>query len=203
MRKEQVYLAARYSRQTEMREVARELEDMGYEMSCRWISGDHQIKDGLCPDEELQERIRFALEDYHDVVASNIIISFTEVPRSSTTRGGRHVEFGIGLGIHKRLVNIGPRENIFHYLPQVEVYDSWEQARTYLEADVIIHDTGEDYRFQEVSYRLKGIGGQGISALFDEYTQEWDSNGMIVSYPDYDDWRVTLEKNGYKTLVRT
>jgi len=45
------------------------------------------------------------------------VITFTETPRSSNSRGGRHVEFGIALGMRKRAVVIGPRENVFHCLP--------------------------------------------------------------------------------------
>lgn len=37
-------------------------------------------------------------------------------------RGGRHVEFGVAVASCKRLVVIGPRENIFHHLPRVEVF---------------------------------------------------------------------------------
>lgn len=43
------------------------------------------------------------------------------------SRGGRHVEFGMALALAKRCIVIGPRENVFHLLPQVEQYDSWEQ----------------------------------------------------------------------------
>jgi hypothetical protein len=40
-------------------------------------------------------------------------------------KGGRHVEYGLALGLGKRLIICGPRENIFHTLPQVEHYPDW------------------------------------------------------------------------------
>jgi hypothetical protein len=56
---------------------------------------------------------------------ADIIILFSEKSGISH-RGGRHVEFGLAIGLKKRLIVIGPRENIFHCLPQVELFDSWE-----------------------------------------------------------------------------
>ena len=41
-----------------------------------------------------------------------------------SARGGRHVEFGLALAAGKRLCIVGPRENIFHFLPRVEVFRS-------------------------------------------------------------------------------
>lgn len=68
------------------------------------------------------------MDDYEDVVGSELIIAFTEPPRSNHSRGGRHVEFGIGLGLGKPLIVVGHRENIFHWLPQVKYFDHWTTA---------------------------------------------------------------------------
>jgi hypothetical protein len=51
------------------------------------------------------------------------MISFTYDQDSS--RGGRHVEFGYALGIRKRVILVGPRQHVFHCLPEVEHYPSW------------------------------------------------------------------------------
>jgi hypothetical protein len=47
-------------------------------------------------------------------------------------RGGRHVEFGLALAWSKHLIVAGPREHVFHWLPQVRWVDcaapeSWER----------------------------------------------------------------------------
>lgn len=115
-----IYLASRYSRYKEMQQVRADLEQRGHQVTSRWINGDHQISDsGLSDAEREKERIRFACEDLRDLERSDTIISFTEPPRSTNSRGGRHVELGIAIGLCKRTVVVGPRENVFHCLPSV------------------------------------------------------------------------------------
>lgn len=53
------------------------------------------------------------------------MISFTEPPRSGASRGGRHVEYGIALARGVRVIVVGFRENIFHWLPQVEFHQDF------------------------------------------------------------------------------
>lgn len=59
-----------------------------------------------------------AENDVADVLRADCIVSFTG---GGGGRGGRHVEFGIGVATGKRLVIVGERENVFHTLPQVEI----------------------------------------------------------------------------------
>ena len=124
-----VYFASRYSRHLEMQEYCRIItRDSNSIVTSRWIWGNHQIDDkGLSQETRQEERERFAREDYEDLMNADLVISFTEVPRSTNSRGGRHVEFGIALGCGKRVVVIGYRENVFHCLPQVEFYASFEE----------------------------------------------------------------------------
>jgi hypothetical protein len=51
------------------------------------------------------------------LLAAEMVISFT----GGGGKGGRHVEFGLAVAAGKRLVVIGPRENVFHCLPGVSV----------------------------------------------------------------------------------
>ena len=120
-----IYLAARYSRRTELRFCKAELESYGHIITSRWLTGE---RDGN-NDQLNDETINTALVDEEDVIAADVVINFTEEPRTPRTRGGRHVEFGIGRALGKQLVVIGPRENVFHYLPEVEQYDTWAQYR--------------------------------------------------------------------------
>jgi hypothetical protein len=58
------------------------------------------------------------------------VVSFTEQPRAlNGNRGGRHVEFGLAVALNKRLIVVGYRENLFHWLPQVEFVSSWQEAK--------------------------------------------------------------------------
>lgn len=117
-----VYLAARYSRRDELRQVRDELQRRGHVVSSRWLDTDWERRpDGgstVAPDEH---RVRYCLIDLEDVLAADCLVSFTEEPNSvHGKRGGRHVEYGVALQAGKRLIVVGPRENLFHHHPKVE-----------------------------------------------------------------------------------
>jgi nucleoside 2-deoxyribosyltransferase len=121
-----VYLAARYSRHPEMRGYAARLRAMGHEVTSRWIEGGHEMSREATTEEARLERQRFAEEDLDDLNHADVLIAFTEPARIPTVaRGGRHVEFGVALRGGKRLVVIGPEENVFYSLPCVNRYDTW------------------------------------------------------------------------------
>jgi hypothetical protein len=134
------YLAARYSRRLELCGYRTQLESYGIEVTSRWLNGAHQLSDVGMPigdhGEQLVEahdvagadllRCKFAQDDLDDVTTADTLIAFTEVPRASNSRGGRHVEFGIALGQGKAITLIGPRENVFAWLPTIEHHDTWQ-----------------------------------------------------------------------------
>lgn len=125
-----IYLASRYSRFRELQAYRAELEAAGHAVTSRWINGDHQIDDaGLSLQAKESERIRFAQEDRDDLLSADCVVSFTEAPRSSNSRGGRHVEHGMALALGKRVIVVGHRENVFHCLPEVEFFATWQEAR--------------------------------------------------------------------------
>lgn len=128
-----IYLAARYSRHPEMQVVAQLLREMGHAVTARWIQGGHEITKEGSTEAAHAERIRFATEDTEDLESAEIVVCFTEEPRKTATRGGRHVEFGMALALRKRLVVVGWRETVFHCLPAVEYFaGDWLQAANYL-----------------------------------------------------------------------
>ena len=122
-----IYIAARFSRRPECNALAHKLQALGHTITSRWVRpGDDQvIPTGTSAQAADAERRRFAMEDVEDVLACNWMISLMEEPRSNT-RGGRHIEFGMALGLGKRLTIIGPRETVFHHLDAVEHFDSVE-----------------------------------------------------------------------------
>jgi hypothetical protein len=140
------YLAARYSRREEMVGYRRELDLRGIEVTSRWINGMHQVDDKGIPignhGERLVEgdegaaslRTHFASEDISDVQAADVLILFTEPPRAVTSsRGGRHVEFGMALALGKFMVVVGPRENLFTWLPSVVWFETWPEYLEYID----------------------------------------------------------------------
>jgi hypothetical protein len=128
-----IYLASRYSRNAELRMVRDDLIEAGHYVTSRWIDGDHVIGPDGSEQAKDSERQRFAMEDWHDMIEAECVISFTEEPRTTKTRGGRHVEFGGALALGTRCIVIGWRENVFHHMPQVEFYPTWLECRTALE----------------------------------------------------------------------
>ena len=122
-----IYIAARFSRRHEANRLARWLMKRGHTITSRWVKPetDHVLETGLSAQAADVERRRFAMEDCVDVRACDWMISLMEEPRSNT-RGGRHIEFGIALGLDKRLTIIGPRETVFHHLDQVEHFATVE-----------------------------------------------------------------------------
>lgn len=115
-----VYLAARYSRLEEMRQLQQELESAGFVVTSRWLNGSHRMDPNA--DDPHVETARFAREDYEDVVAADYVVVIAEEPRTPT-RGGRLVEMGIGLGRNKHVLGVGCRENVFFHLPGIELVD--------------------------------------------------------------------------------
>jgi hypothetical protein len=111
-----VYLASRYGRRPQMHALARVIEAAGHTVTARWVHGSHdsdEIGDQTC-----------ALDDLQDLEAADVLVSFTETDTvPGRARGGRHVEFGYALARGKRCIVIGPRENVFHHVPGVEVID--------------------------------------------------------------------------------
>jgi len=124
-----IYLAARYSRFPEMVVRAKVLTDLGHVITSRWIRGDHDIRA-----HGQSEADRFlplwAQEDWEDLLAADLCISFTEPPGEAPgrSRGGRHCEHGIALATGKRVIVVGYRENVFHWLPQVEYFPTWDEC---------------------------------------------------------------------------
>lgn len=120
-----IYLAARYSRHPEMRGVRDVLTAMGHEITSRWID----MHGGKYPASFTAETLNsdptycglLGQHDVEDVTAADTVISFT----GEGGKGGRHVEFGIAVGLGKRLIIVGQREHIFHTLPEVEHFPSW------------------------------------------------------------------------------
>lgn len=131
-----IYIAARFSRRPECNALAHELKALGHIITSRWVKPecDHVMPTGLSRQAEDSERQRFALEDVEDVLAADWCISLMEEPRSNT-RGGRHIEFGMALALGQRLSIIGPRETVFHHLPQVEHYRNVEDFLVAIRAE--------------------------------------------------------------------
>ncbi len=137
-----IYIAARFDRLSEMNVYAQQLRGKGHVVDCRWLTGSHQLHPGA---EQLDSSAGFiedtngvtmlgqpfAIDDLYDLENSDAIILFSEKPDVKTKRGGRHTEFGIAIGIGLKLYIVGPRENVFHTLPDIVRFNTWDDCMEY------------------------------------------------------------------------
>jgi nucleoside 2-deoxyribosyltransferase len=127
-----VYLAARFSRLPELLGYKAELEAAGIAVTSRWLLGGHEWVGTADEDIPVEHNAKFAAEDIEDLMAADVVVCFTEPPRSGPARGGRHVEFGYALAMNKQVLCVGHRENVFYCLPQVAYASTWAGAWTWL-----------------------------------------------------------------------
>lgn len=118
-----IYLAATFSRQLEMRSYRDELEKEGHFVVSSWI--DVENEDFRPTDKEsLTMAQGFALTDLNEVAQCDIFLMFT---REDGKGQGHHVEFGVAYQRHKQIWIVGPYENIFQSLvPELFVVPSFE-----------------------------------------------------------------------------
>lgn len=122
-----VYMAARYSRKDEIAKYARLFRSQGIEVSSTWFDEPHTPTVQLSDVSEVLLR-EYATRDLAEIDIANAFIFFSESDQTWNRRGGRHVEFGYALASGKRILVIGPIENIFHHVRGVEHVDSLEMA---------------------------------------------------------------------------
>jgi hypothetical protein len=119
-----IYLAGQFTRRSELVGYATQLQNKGYEVTSRWLFEDTstpttvQLRD--CADDY---KVRCAVRDIEDISMSDMLVFFSE--EEMTPRGSRHVEFGYALGLGKKVVVVGVKENIFHEL--IEQFNTWKE----------------------------------------------------------------------------
>jgi hypothetical protein len=124
-----IYLAAPFTAQDTMRGVRDVLTSIGHEVTSQWLDF---VGDGI-PVSEIndhpEQSMGHAITDVGDIARSDMFVEFTQY--GSSTTGGHHVELGIALAMQKRVIVVGPRENIFQTLPEVEWFDGWRSLARY------------------------------------------------------------------------
>lgn len=126
-----VYIAGRYAEKRRLTQLAEQLREMGTQVTSTWLEEPH------APDTKLKDLAKglsatYAAKDLEDIERADVLIFFSEDPDTATVRGGRHVEFGYALAIKRPILVVGPLENIFHYLPQIQRVHEWKEAKTWL-----------------------------------------------------------------------
>lgn len=125
-----IYLASRYSNNGAMRDVRSILHANDHRVTSRWIDCHPDVVGDFSESFNAEflnsypdKCAPLGQHDIDDLVAADCMISFT----GSGGKGGRHIEFGYGLALGKRMIIVGPRENIFHTLKTVEHFLTWSE----------------------------------------------------------------------------
>jgi nucleoside 2-deoxyribosyltransferase len=120
-----IYLAARYDRRNEMEEYAFELESR---LKQKVVSTWHCLL--VEPNIELEKhsnKMKQAAErDLEDLNKADCLILFSDERGSKNNGGGKDFEAGYAYGKGLEIISIGPYENVFHFLEDVERYETFE-----------------------------------------------------------------------------
>lgn len=115
-----VYIAAKFELAPEVAEMAKELRLLGIECTSRWVT-----EEGPYVKDDPAEGDRLARMDLSDVDVADI---FVLLGQPNSPRGGKHVEYGYAYAKGKRIILIGKRENIFHWLSTTTIVADWKAA---------------------------------------------------------------------------
>ena len=159
------YLIGAYPRRHELRRYAADLLTMGHSITSDWLTGYEETGDnGLQWQATEEQRMTAAVTDLAGLRSADTVIAFTEPEGSIYTRGGRWVEFGIALGLRKRLLVVGPEEsNVFLAIPWIAKYPTWAECLRMLRDLAEMTDEGETidgshYRTRLAAARPFGAG---------------------------------------------
>lgn len=164
-----IYLASRYSRNPEMREVRDSLVSLGHEVTSRWIDlhieTGSKLEQSFTPDSLAGERefcSTYAKADLDDIINSDCVVSFT----GAGGKGGRHVEFGFGLALKKISIVVGPFENVFHTLPEVK------------------HLPNTESLIDLFSFQIERIVAESCMGETEIYYRSWRGSKLIAAHSD-------------------
>lgn len=121
-----IYVASRFERQVELQGYAAQLRASGHKVTSRWLI--EEADEVGAPSTWLghADRLRkYAGIDLEDIEDCDTFMVFTH---EGMARGGMHVEFGYALALGKRIIVVGPRPTLFHYLSRVLQFDDWASA---------------------------------------------------------------------------
>lgn len=142
------YIAAPYAAREQIKRYATELDQIGYQVTSRWLDEPHDINPtttGAALALSDTEANTAARNDLDDIDGSDIFVVITarectglEAQRS--TSGGRHVETGYALARGISVIVVGDPENIFHRMQLVTGVDDWHDAVIELSARLVAHE---------------------------------------------------------------
>lgn len=98
---------------------------LGHEITARWLHEPF----GATGNYTEAERHRIARMDADDVARADALVLIAGPDKYS---GGKFIEAGIAIGMGKRVVIIGRRENMLLWLPDIQCFDTPTGAAAFL-----------------------------------------------------------------------
>ena len=126
-----IYLAAHYSRKAEVIDAVRDLEKAGVRVVSTWHL-ERMAADSNLDAATGRTWRRLATRDIKELRAATCIVFFSFDGHDLFTRGGHCVELGYAIAKKKRIVIVGPFQNIFCYLKGVKRFEMWDDAFKWL-----------------------------------------------------------------------
>lgn len=120
-----IYLASKFANATLMRDHRIDLAALGHTVTSRWIDSSGDDSHYTASDWHAD-----AVQCIEDVKACDVLVHC--IPDDHGGRGGRHVEFGMALALGKGLIIVGERELVFHWLPHVASFPTWDAFLAWL-----------------------------------------------------------------------
>ena len=132
-----IYLSGQFEDGLALSDVRRELMSAGYAVTSSWLdSAASAPETSRAADADAAVRLAaIARQDMQDIVAADVVVVFNPPEACHVGRGGRHVETGYALALGKRVVVVGARGNVFHWLPEVTVLADWSELSVLLDQE--------------------------------------------------------------------
>jgi hypothetical protein len=110
------------------------LAGIGITVSSRWIDqhGGDVLESFVAAklNEDPAHCAKYAKVDLDDLAAADMVVNFTSADGGG--KGGRHWEMGWAYAARKQLALVGPREHVFHTLPDVRWFPDFEAFMAWL-----------------------------------------------------------------------
>ena len=129
-----IYLASPFEKQAGMKTLADSLTHAGYTITSKWLTED----------ETAAQHAALAWRDVQDINEADVVVVNNPTDFFHAGTGGRHVEFGYALAMHKPLILLGRPSNVFHYLPTVIQAPDYHTLFTVLAGLRLYYTIGKD-----------------------------------------------------------
>ncbi len=120
-----IYIAAPYPMLISSLIVAGHLKELGFEIISSWL------------DRPIGEQSQLAQKDLEDIVNAETVLLINPAEWANQGTGGRHFEIGVAYAIRRDIILWGVRSNVFHYLPEIVVVDSFDDVVKTLKGETV------------------------------------------------------------------